>query len=68
MPTPPNPAPKGRKKTAQDKVQDASPDEVLGNPRKKIQAPQGAKQIKPDIPNRLRCTVCGTLNWCLNKS
>ena len=47
MPTPPNPAPKGRKTIAQDKVQDASPDEVLGNPRKKTQAPQGAKQIKP---------------------
>ncbi len=44
MPTPPNPAPKGRQKTAQDKVHDASPDEVLGNPRKKIQAPQGAQQ------------------------
>jgi hypothetical protein len=38
---PPNPAPKGRKKTAQDEVQDASPDEVLGKPRKKIQAPHG---------------------------
>jgi hypothetical protein len=35
------PAPKGRKKTAQDEVQDASPDEVLGNPKKMIQAPHG---------------------------
>jgi hypothetical protein len=38
------PAPEGRQTIAQDEVQDASPDEVLGKPRKKIQAPQGAHQ------------------------
>src|SRR5580692_9169991 len=42
MPTPPNPAPKGRKKTAQDEVQDASPDEALGNPEKRPRPRRGA--------------------------
>jgi|HubBroStandDraft_5_1064220.scaffolds.fasta_scaffold12491_5 hypothetical protein len=41
------PAPKGQKKTAQDEVQDVSPDEVLGNPRKNIQAPQGSNGPRP---------------------
>jgi hypothetical protein len=31
-----SPAPKGRKKTAQDKVQDASPDKVLGKQEKRF--------------------------------
>jgi hypothetical protein len=37
------PAPKGRKKTTQDEVHDASPDEVLGKTQKKFQAPHGSQ-------------------------